>query len=130
MQPVNGLSLDMENKEREELVRLRLEVQRAKDQIDRLMSTIESEKGTLQRQEARLRHEINIVEEKVQKTLYNGEGVVIQLDRLKEKEKLRGGKEDRRRSELAILWITVAAGILIEVFRLVTNTTTYFRNCI
>lgn len=101
----------------EKINELSLENERLRIQIERLEAHIESESGTLERESTRLRREIEIVEDKFQKAMYNGEGLVIQVDRLKQEASARKSNKHH----ITGLYIMVVGGILIELFRLLTT---------
>lgn len=102
------------SEEIEKLIQLRLSIERLQQQILRLQSNAESEKGTLQRQGDVLRKEISLLESKYNEILFKPDtGLLIKLDRLEQDSHRR----KKMQYEIRALWaalLTVIVGIVLD----------------
>ncbi len=92
-------------------------MERLKDQVSRLVSNAESEKGTLKRETERIYNEIESIEKKFDHLILNPEtGLLLEVDRLKQDFKQR---QSLKRNILA-LWVGViglALKYIAELFK-------------
>lgn len=101
-----------------EISEIFVEIERIKGQVNHLVATVESEKGTLQREADRLRDEIDRVEKKFFNVLYDEEKGLI----VKQAILMHESKERKRMQR--IIWSIVASVILLiikAIFDLIKN---------
>lgn len=102
----------------ETIIQIRLAIERLQQQIGRLISNVESEKGTISRTRAELREEISMLEQKINDILFKPDtGLLIQLDRLIQESERR----KKLQAQVVALWVTVAGIILEQIFKLLTD---------
>src|SRR6185312_16064080 len=85
------------------------DISNLKLQINRILSNIESEKGTLKRESDRLHQKINKVEDDFREILYDSDsGLLIKIDRLTTESKER----QKMKNNITGLWIAWSTTIL------------------
>lgn len=96
----------------EQLMQIRLTIERLLIQVGRLESNTESEKGTIKRTRDELRQEIDLLEQKVHEILFAPDkGLLIQMDRLVQESERR-----RKLQAVVISQGVILFGILIKFF--------------
>lgn len=96
----------------EQLMQIRLTIERLLIQVGRLESNTESEKGTIKRTRDELRQEIDMLEQKVHEILFAPDkGLLIQMDRLVQESERR-----RKLQAVVISQGVILFGILIKFF--------------
>lgn len=104
------MSEDMET-----IIQIRLAIERLQQQVGRLGSNVDSEKGSISRTRQELREEISLLELKFNEVLFKPDvGLLIQLDRLVQESERR----KKLQAQVVALWITVGGIILEQIFKL------------
>jgi len=99
----------MQDNDVQQLYEIKTTLENLRFQVAHLVSTVESEKGTLQREADRLRHEIDILDKKFNDWLFKPEtGVLIQIDRLIQESERR----KKMQTQIIGLWVAVGIGAL------------------
>ena len=98
----------------QEIKKAFLELDRLKDQVGRIASHIDSEKGSIGRETKRIRDDIEKIENQFKEILYGKDGILIKIDRL-EQESLT---KKKTKQNIIALWIAVVIMFLQALFQM------------
>lgn len=91
------------------------ELDRLKDQVGRISSHIDSEKGTLGRETKRIRDDIERVGNQFKDVIYGKDGILIKIDRL-EQESI---SKKQTKQNIIALWIGVSILLIESIIQMI-----------